>query len=202
METKGLKKKPIKSDVGLVVSVLLKEYLAHAKNLPPDLHIEGTVTGQGHHYQTDIVQGGRRYSGTFDFPGTLNDFAVGVAEQIAKDAGAKLKSKDLLPYLNKARSPEATIAYAQGMTELESFTPDSLRKAVSFFEKAIENDYNYVPAYLGLSEALAGLAGEGNSKARASRELEKAKILNPVLAKVRESRIESLLKGEKKKLCR
>ena len=198
-EVKGLKKKSAKSDVGLVVSVLLKEYLSHAKKLPPNLSIEGALSGQANHYQADIVQGSHRYAGAFDFPDTLNDFLIDVALQIAKDAGAKLKAKDLLPYLNKARSPETYIAYAQGMTELESSTPGSLRKAVSFFEKAIENDYNHVSAYLGLSEALATM---GNSETRARRELEKAKILNPVLAKNKTSRIEQLLKGERKEPCR
>lgn len=50
-------------------------------------------------------------------------------------------------------SPEAIVAYGMGQAELARRSALSIRDAIRFFNKAIEQDPNYVDAYVGLATA-------------------------------------------------
>lgn len=101
--------------------------------------------------------------------------------------------------------------YLKGLTELNEASRTSLPKAVQLFQKSIKEDYNFAPAYLGLAETLAALSVferfDGNGKngdalaVGARKELAKAQLLRPELAKLREKRIKRYLKADPKKLC-
>lgn len=153
--------------------------------------------------------------GNFVFPGTMNHLLLESVEKISEGAGSKISQKKLLPFLNVASSEDTYALYAKGALRLQDLTKDSLQKAAGLFEQAIQKDYNHVPSYLGLSESLAGLSALARSDGsnpqagmeavrqaqRARVELEKAKILNPLLAERKERRIERCLKATQKDLC-
>ena len=156
----------------------------------------------------------QRFQGSFEFPSTMNELLLGLVEQVSpRLIGKKLGAKKILPYLNAGRSASAYLAYAEGEILLQDLEKSRVDQTVQAFEKAIQSDYNYIQAYLGLSEALAAKGffervenseaakGEAYSQ-RARVELEKAKLLNPTIAKLRERRIEWYLKGEINNLCR
>lgn len=151
-----------------------------------------------------------RFEGNFEFPATLNDLLLAWVGELSQALGKRLPPKKILPFLNTTRSAEAYFSWAKGRVELDgtknSRTPEAVQRAARFFKEAIQKDYNYVPAYLGLAEVLAAQASlerarpdgaaKGASYARQARlELEKAKLLNPPLAKIRTPLIEHSLKG-------
>lgn len=55
-------------------------------------------------------------------------------------------------------SPEAYINYLRGRQFWNKRTEESLRRAIRFFEDAIESDKNYVQAFTGLADSYATLA--------------------------------------------
>ena len=55
-------------------------------------------------------------------------------------------------------STEAYISYLRGRQFWNKRTEDSLKKAIGFFEEALENDENYAKAYAGLADSYAALA--------------------------------------------
>jgi serine/threonine-protein kinase len=85
--------------------------------------------------------------------------------------------------------PEAYEAYLKGRFYWSKFTGDDYQTAIGFFQKAIEKDPTYAPAYAGLSHAYRALAfeglippGEGMPKAEAA--AKKAASLDDTLAEV------------------
>lgn len=208
---------------GLVLSVLLKEYLGRVKGLAAAgteaTHLlTGKLSGGGGHYRLNCVLRKvsdnseiLRFEGEFDYPSTMNDLLLRLVEEASAALKSKLTAKKLLPFLNVTTSPAAYLAFAEGSLALDQSTNVGiqeavplLEKAVNRFEQAIQQDYNYVPAYLGMSEALAALAAltRTNGYAQKARlQMEKAKLLNPVLTKVKAARIEKYLKAKKEDFC-
>jgi TolB-like protein/Flp pilus assembly protein TadD len=85
--------------------------------------------------------------------------------------------------------PEAYDAYLKGRFYWSKFTGDDYQTAIGFFQKAIEKDPTYAPAYAGLANAYRALAfeglvppGEGMPKAEAA--AKKAAALDNTLAEV------------------
>jgi TolB-like protein/Tfp pilus assembly protein PilF len=85
--------------------------------------------------------------------------------------------------------PEAYDAYLKGRFYWSKFTGEDYQTAIEFFQKAIEKDPTYAPAYAGLAHAYRGLAweglippGEGMPKAEAA--ARKAQALDATLAEV------------------
>ncbi|QQR79670.1 MAG: hypothetical protein IPJ69_09980 [Deltaproteobacteria bacterium] len=62
---------------------------------------------------------------------------------------------------------------------MTSFWAHDLIKSQKAFETAIKNDYNYIPAYVGLSQVLKELMN-----AQSEVEWQKAQLLNPDLSKM------------------
>lgn len=71
-------------------------------------------------------------------------------------------------------SPEAMITYSMGQTELAKRTQISLEDAIRFFKRAIEDDPNYVEAWVGLADANSLIAsyrfGDLDSHVKAAQE--------------------------------
>ncbi|HET6822669.1 MAG TPA: adenylate/guanylate cyclase domain-containing protein [Anaerolineales bacterium] len=84
-------------------------------------------------------------------------------------------------------STEAYISYLRGRQLWNKRTEEDLKKAVSFFEKAISLDGNYARAYVGLADTYAALAllefmAPNEAYPRAKEAVKKALALNPGLA--------------------
>lgn len=140
----------------------------------------------------------KRVNGLLELPLTrrLNEFLTGAVEeysQAAKNIG--LKRKNLLPFLHQTSSPEALRFFTAGTLLLYEDRKEAADQAIKKFEEAIKQDYNYVPGYLGLAQALVSAAlvqrvqGEPGTPfwRRARVELEKARLLHPPYTKARET---------------
>jgi len=203
-------------DVALVVTVLMKEYLGLSKDVAPltvgksdasrskkgsPYVMSGTVLRDGAGYVLSVAvdnasQGNGaspiQAAGKFLYPDGLNDALVGAIDQITKSMKSPLPPKKLLPFLNTTTSSNAYAFYAQAQEALDTpvWSQVRLGKVQEGLERAIEADYNYVPAYLSLSEVLAArsrLTGDAGMKNKSLVELAKAKLLLPPLADRRET---------------
>ncbi len=205
-----------------VLPVLLQEYLSHVDGIDPLLAqdpatsdikqvlkkgrdlgagyvVAGSLTRKGSSIDlkatllktADTSGESITMAGNFLFPNSINDLLIVMTERIAAGIGKNFKEKKLLPYLMRSSSAETFSWYAEGVKHLAT-APD---RAVASFRKALEKDYNFVPAYTGLAEALARAGARGPAQV----ELAKARILNPVLTEPREACIESLIKAGDKK---
>ncbi|HSA58528.1 MAG TPA: hypothetical protein VLJ37_02435 [bacterium] len=173
--------------------ILLEEYLSHARAPKKAAVITLDVLPGGQALRTEM--GGLKMEAPFSFPDTMNEALTGLTERITAEEGKRLDAKKLLPFLNETRSPLAYLRYADGALALKS---GDFQRAAAAFEEAIHSDYNYVFAYAGLAEAQAGLAlrtGSEELKTRARANLQKAKLLNPYRAKIREERVNFYLKA-------
>lgn len=196
-----------------VTTTLLKEYLEllqpKLKKKKESYQLSGQIIpikGNLFQLKAELQPSSLHISGEFEWPQTLNVVLVSLSEQVATALEIKMAAKKWFPYLNATTSAEAYFQYSEGRSLLElkskktSLRIEQLNKAITLFQNAIQQDYNYVPAYLGLSEALARISAlttttENSRLAHQSRlELEKAKILNPVLSERKQEMIETLLK--------
>ncbi|MBI2083127.1 MAG: hypothetical protein HYT76_06115 [Deltaproteobacteria bacterium] len=148
-----------------------------------------------------------RFNGKVEFPGTrtMNDFLVEIADQASRKFKAiGLSTKKLTPYRNETISSEALRFYVLGSLALHRGTKGSVLEAIRRFEESVRQDYNYVPAYLGLSLALARQGfietTEGYPSwrpyVRARRELEKGRLLHRPKAEQKEKEVEPYLEAE------
>jgi serine/threonine protein kinase/Flp pilus assembly protein TadD len=82
-----------------------------------------------------------------------------IAKRIAESLQAKLTGREEQALAAKpTNNPEAYDAYLRGLaiqTRITALSPDSLRKAIGFFERAVQLDPNFVPAWAQLSRAHA-----------------------------------------------
>jgi len=182
-----------------VVTILLGEYLSHAKRPKKTAVVTLDVLALPGASSLRAVMGDLKMDAPFSFPGTMNEALTGLAERITAETGKRLEAKKLLPFLNETRSATAYLRYADGVLALKA---RDFERAADAFEESLRSDYNYVFAYAGLAEAQAGLALQTGSealKARAQANLQKAKLLNPYRAKIREDRVNFYLKARCRK---
>ena len=82
-----------------------------------------------------------------------------IAKRIAESLQTKLTGREEQALAVKpTNNPEAYDAYLRGLaiqTRIATFSPDPLRKAIGFFERAIQLDPNFAPAWARLSRAHA-----------------------------------------------
>ena len=82
-----------------------------------------------------------------------------IAKAIAESLQAKLTGREQQALAVKPTSnPEAYDAYLRGLaiqTRIANLSPDSLQKAIGFFERAVQLDPNFAPAWAQLSRAHA-----------------------------------------------
>jgi TolB-like protein/DNA-binding winged helix-turn-helix (wHTH) protein/Flp pilus assembly protein TadD len=107
-----------------------------------------------------------------------------VAQHIAQSLSLELLTSPDRPV---AKSPEAYNDYLKGLYYWNQRGPANLKKAVVYFEQAVEKDPRYAPAYVGLAQThlvsvswMATLPEPGYTKARTA--AEKALSLDPSLS--------------------
>jgi tetratricopeptide (TPR) repeat protein len=177
----------------LIIPLLLKDYFNVSEkftaSLAPNpqaflLRIRLTPQASRLLFQSQIAKPSGemlfQYEETIEFPQNLNAVLVNYVLKASQALGDEIKAKDLAPFLNQTSSADAYLSYAEGMT---AFQNRDLVKAQKAFEGSIKNDYNYVPAYVGLSVVLKEL-----SDSRAEAEWQKAQLLNPHLSKMMKER--------------
>lgn len=217
---------PFQGDASMspIVTVLLREYLALGKDLRLGASpiLSGKVSkagGSEYLVQATLQSTGTkkerageigRWEGSFRLGGetsTINDMMIGLVMKITEALHEPLSEKKILPFLNTTSSPDSYRAYADGIFILDGgdpLTEVSLTRAIQSFERSIQADYNYVPGYRGLAEALAAQAALTSNAAMAQKArvaLAKAKLLNPYVTKMREDRIDWYLQADRKELC-
>jgi len=118
--------------------------------------------------------------------------AAALQQEIVRDISDKLRMK--LSGAEKERldkrptqNPDAYRFCVLGLREWVSFTPQSLPKAIGYFQQAIAKDPSYAAAYAGLSEAYGALAvlsgsGAGESLKNARTAASQALALDSQLA--------------------
>lgn len=198
-------------DVASVVTVLFKDYLGFAKGLNVSESdgtrlIRGQVVRDGEGYRVAISTDSLKWEGKFLYPERLNDALVDAVDRISRELKSPLPPKKLLPFINTTTSSSAYFLYAQARRALAGpvWGEEALTKAQEALEKAIQADYNYVPAYLVLAKVFAArhrLTGEIGWKNRSLKELQKAKLLLPPLGERCEPEIRWYLEGKAEDVC-
>jgi len=125
----------------------------------------GTLVHHGGsiHLQSELVDardGSEIWGTQYDRP--ISDTSA-VQQEIVRDISEKLKlrispedQKKLATH--KTENWEAYNLYLKGRYYWEKFTDDDMRKAVDYFQQAIDKDPNYALAYAGLADAYHELA--------------------------------------------
>ena len=105
-----------------------------------------------------------------------SEIAKGIAESLqAKLTGREEQTLAVKPTNN----PEAYDAYLRGLaiqTRITALSPDSLRKAIGFFERAVQLDPNFAPAWAQLSRAHAFFYFAWDDPTAASRDAAKGAL--------------------------
>lgn len=155
--------------------------------------LEGTVRKQGEHVRivaelVNAADGTELWSQTYQRE--LKDiFAVQaeIAGAVAEALELKLLGRVNQAVRNAPQSAEAHNAYLQGHFYFNRRNMDDYRKAIAFFDQAIQLDPNYALAYAERSEAWTWIADQSEEQqketwAAAARDAEKAAAINPQLA--------------------
>ena len=83
--------------------------------------------------------------------------SIALQEEVAKEVAAQIEVKLSPDYANRpARShadAQATEAYLRGRYFGNQFTPDGYRKAITYFQQAIDRDSGFAEAYSGLADS-------------------------------------------------
>ncbi len=178
-------KKTPSEDPRAILGILMKDYLSLVKGVSANYILSGEIAQNGKqfklisHIDSTKHQEIFRFEGEFEFPKTMNGMLLNYVEKASAVLGKKLSQKEILPFLNVSSSAVAYQKYAAGRIALMH---GSWGEAAAIFEEAIKNDYNYVPAYVGLSDSLAQQSST-KTNPRTEVEWQKAQLLNPVLSK-------------------
>ena len=162
-----------------------------AKKLNVANILEGSVRKEGKRVRItaqliSAEDGFHKWSETYDRE--LNDIFA-VQEEISRKVAEALKVKllDQKVSLTQNKNGDAYSAYLQGQYFNDRLTTEDLQKAITYYQKAIEIDPNYAPAWTGLARIYRIQANrgelendEGYRKAREA--VEKAFVLDENLA--------------------
>ena len=137
-----------------------------ARELNVEGVVEGTVLRSGEQVRitAQLVEVPvERHIWAQSFEGDLRDTLAlqnRVARAIAEQIGATVKQPEPAALQNpKAVNPEAYEAYLKGRYFWNKRTGDGLKKAIGYFNLAIDKDPNYAEAYTGLANSYA-LSGD------------------------------------------
>ena len=133
-----------------------------ARELNVDAVVEGTVLRSGGQVRitAQLIQArDDRHLWSHSYEGELRDALAlqnKVASAIAEQIQINLKPKEQVALeKEKAVNPEAHEAYLKGRYFWNKRTDDGLRKAIAYFNQAIEKDPTYAQAYTGLADSYA-----------------------------------------------
>ena len=133
-----------------------------ARELNVDAVVEGTVLRSGDQVRitAQLIQASDdRHLWSQSYEGELRDALAlqnKVARAIAEQIQINLRPKEQVALRNeKAVNPEAYEAYLKGRYFWNKRTGDGLRKAIDYFNQALEKDSTYAQAYTGLADSYA-----------------------------------------------
>jgi TolB-like protein len=170
-----------------------------ARELNVDAVVEGTVQRSGErvritanllHAPTDRHLWAESYERDVrNVLGLQSEIAQSIASEIRVRVSPQVQAR-----LASARpvNPEAYEAYLSGRYQWNRRTEESLKRSIEYFQKAVEKDPGYAPAYAGLADSYAILGDNGfrrpkdvfpEARAAAMRALE----LDPMLAEAHTS---------------
>jgi len=137
-----------------------------ARELNVDAVVEGTVARSGDQVRitAQLIQApADKHLWAQSYEGDVRQTLAlqgQVARAIAEEIKIELTSheRDVLKSV-KAVNPDAYEAYLKGRYFWNKRTPDGMKKAIDYFNEAIERDPNYAQAYAGLTDSYA-LAGD------------------------------------------
>jgi eukaryotic-like serine/threonine-protein kinase len=161
-------------EVRVISRTSVMPFKATRKSLPEiasalhvDAVLEGSVLRDGNRVRitaqlvdasTDHHLWAQSYEGTVaDVIRLQNDVARSVANEIKTQLRPDEKAR--LNATQRDVTPEAYDAYLKGLYFSAKLTPDTLQKAVAYFNLAIEKDPTFAPAYAGLAETYGWAAG-------------------------------------------
>ncbi len=161
-----------------------------AKKLNVANLLEGSVRKEGSRVRItaqliSAADGFHKWSETYDRE--LNDIFA-VQDEISRNVAEALKVKLLdQKVLTQGKSGDAYNAFLQGRYFNDRFTAENLQKAITYYQKAIEIDPNYAPAWTGLARVHRIQANRGEipydeGYRNAREEVEKALMLDETLA--------------------
>jgi TolB-like protein/DNA-binding winged helix-turn-helix (wHTH) protein/Flp pilus assembly protein TadD len=137
-----------------------------ARELDVEAVVEGTVLRSGERVRITaqlIEVPVERHMWAQSFEGDLRDTLAlqnRVARAIAEQIGATVNQREQAALQNpKEVNPEAYEAYLKGRYFWNKRTGDGLKKAIDYFDRAIEKDPNFAKAYTGLADSYA-LSGD------------------------------------------
>jgi DNA-binding winged helix-turn-helix (wHTH) protein/TolB-like protein/Flp pilus assembly protein TadD len=128
------------------------------------LAVEGVMQGRIEHVGDRVRvtaqllrvrDGALLWSESFDEPFTgLSAVEENISRQVTQALQLKLAPEEQQQFASRATdSPEAFHAYLRGRYALNKRTNDEVRKAIKFFQQAIELDPAYAAAYAGLADS-------------------------------------------------
>ena len=137
-----------------------------ARELDVEAVVEGTVLRSGERVRitAQLIQVPvERHMWAQSFEGDLRDTLAlqnRVARAIAEQIRATVNQREQAALQNpKEVNPEAYEAYLKGRYFWNKRTGDGLKKAIDYFDRAIEKDPNFAKAYTGLADSYA-LSGD------------------------------------------
>jgi TolB-like protein/DNA-binding winged helix-turn-helix (wHTH) protein len=137
-----------------------------ARELNVDAVVEGSVllSGERVRINAELIEvPAGRHMWARSYEGDIHDTLAlqnRVASAVAEQIQATLKPQEQAALTNsKAVNPEAYEAYLKGRYFLNKRADDGLKKAIEYFNHAIETDPTYAEAYSGLADAYA-LSGD------------------------------------------
>jgi len=92
------------------------------------------------------------------------DISVSIAlqEEVARAIASQIEVKLSRDYTKRGvrprHDPQANEAYLRGRFFFNQFTPEGYRKAITYFQQAIDRDLNFAEAYAGLADCYRYLA--------------------------------------------
>jgi TolB-like protein/class 3 adenylate cyclase/Tfp pilus assembly protein PilF len=109
-----------------------------------------------------------------------------IAERVAKALEVKVLGEERRRLEGRGtKNPEALALYMKGATFYNDDTEPSTRKAVEYFERAVNEDSDFALAYVGLADCYywlsEGYMSRTEGEAKAKENLDKALALNPDL---------------------
>ncbi len=165
-----------------------------AQALRVDTVIQGSVLPSGNRVLVtvqlvDVATGRNLWAETYERE--LSDLALLLNElsrTVAREVGVRLTPQEqALLAASKPTNAEAQQAYLRGRYHLQRSSPDDLQKAREYFERALEFDPLYAPAYAGIADYYSALPFYSNFRPndvfpRAKGAAQKALELDPNLS--------------------
>jgi TolB-like protein/DNA-binding winged helix-turn-helix (wHTH) protein len=129
-----------------------------ARELNVDAIVEGTVMRSGDQVRitAQLIQAGdEKHLWAQNYQGDMRD-VLGLQNQIASAVAKQIKltlspREGIRTGIESPINPQAYESYLKGEYLLNRFTAESVQNAVNLFQLAIEQDPNYVPAYVKLA---------------------------------------------------